>query len=211
MIFINGRKVTESEILVTGSRVIIGRNHVFRFQHPQQAREKRKISENPNEKVVEVVDWNFAQCELLEKQGIDLKAEMKKRLVVLEAQFKREKEEADHQFEEQRKTYEARIDALQKQVEEQTMTMSIMTNITSATDMDFSLARILDEYDDEDIYENPLCDPWTNRQLDLATWVFKKWKNHQFTSIRDDLWGNAIFLKEANSISTELKKSGRRK
>lgn len=215
LIFINGRKVVEPEVLITGSRVILGRNHVFRFQHPQQAREKRerKISENPDEKVVddndEVVDWNFAHVELLEKQGIDLKAEMKKRLIALEAQFKREKEEADQQFEEQRKTYEARIDALQKQVEEQSMTMSMYSNMTSATDMDFSLSKILDEYDDEEnsIYENPLCESWTNRQLDLAAWVFKKWKNHQFTSIRDGLWGNAIYLKEANAISVELKKN----
>lgn len=33
-----------------------------------------------------------------------------------------------------------------------------------------------------------------------------KWRYHQFTSVRDDLWGNAIFLKEANAISIELKK-----
>ena len=180
--------------------MILGRNHVFRFQHPQQAREKRerKISENPNEQVddsgEEMVDWNFAQCELLEKQGIDLKEEMKKRLIALEAHF-----------EEQRKTYEAKIDALQKQVDEQSMTMSMYS-----TDTDFSFAKILsDGYEDEEnsIYENPLCESWTNRQLDLAAWVFRKWKNYQFTSIRDDLWGNAIFLKEANAISVELRKS----
>jgi kinesin family protein 1 len=40
----------------------------------------------------------------------------------------------------------------------------------------------------------------------LAGWGFRKWKYHQFTSLRDDLWGNAIFLKEANAISVELKK-----
>lgn len=208
LVYINGRKIVESEEITTGSRVILGKNHVFRFQHPQQAREKRerKISENPAEAVVdendEVVDWNFAQIELLEKQGIDLKAEMQKRLVVLEAQFKKEKEEADQQFEEQRKTYEARIDALQKQVMEQSMTMSMYSNLTSATEG-------FEEIDDEEnsIYENPLCESWTNRQLDLATWVFKKWKSHKFTSIRDDLWGNAIYLKEANAISVELKKN----
>lgn len=40
----------------------------------------------------------------------------------------------------------------------------------------------------------------------MASWAFRKWKYHQFTSLRDDLWGNAIFLKEANAISVELKK-----
>lgn len=51
----------------------------------------------------ENVDWDYAQCELLEKQGIDLKAEMQKRLLALEEQFRREKQHADQQFEEQRK------------------------------------------------------------------------------------------------------------
>jgi kinesin family protein 1 len=49
------------------------------------------------------VDWNFAQIELLEKQGIDLREEMQKRLAALEEQFRKEKESADQAFEEQRK------------------------------------------------------------------------------------------------------------
>ncbi|KAJ8866759.1 hypothetical protein PR048_032620 [Dryococelus australis] len=56
---------------------------------------------------------------------------------------------------------------------------------------------------------NPLFDAecnWSDREFQLAAWAFRKWKFHQFTSLRDDLWGNAIFLKEANAISVELKK-----
>lgn len=169
LVYINGRKITEPEVLSTGSRVILGKSHVFRFQHPQQAREKREQKAIPKEQQDEgatndnvdeeeakdetkdeVVDWNFAKCELLEKEGIDLKVEMQKRLESLEAQFKREKEEADQQFAEQRKTYEARIDALVKQVEEQSMTMSMYSNMTSTTD-EFNLNKVLDDgYDDEE-------------------------------------------------------------
>ena len=47
---------------------------------------------------------------------------------------------------------------------------------------------------------------WTEREYELASWGFTKWRQHQFTSLRDDLWGNAVFLKEANAISVELKK-----
>lgn len=101
------------------------------------------------ERSVETVDWDFAQIELLEKQGVDLKAEMEKRLLHLEEQYRKEKETADQLFEEQRKVrmglcfqraifdrtkhfqcYEARIDALQKQVEEQSMTMSMYSSYT---------------------------------------------------------------------------------
>lgn len=54
---------------------------------------------------------------------------------------------------------------------------------------------------------NPLFEScWTARDASLAAWAFRKWRYHQFTSLRDDLWGNAIFLKEANAISVELKK-----
>lgn len=44
------------------------------------------------------------------------------------------------------------------------------------------------------------------RETELALWAFRKWRFYQFTSLRDLLWGNAIFLKEANAISVELKK-----
>ncbi|XP_066904083.1 kinesin-like protein unc-104 isoform X2 [Halyomorpha halys] len=212
--YVNGRQVFEPVTLKTGNRVILGKNHVFRFNHPSQAREQREKyinneikedkpevidksspAETPNNS--EIVDWNFAQIELLEKQGIDLKQEMNKRLLALEEQYRKEKEDADQKFEEQRKNYEARIDALQKQVEEQSMTMSMYSSYTPE---DFN--------QEEDIFVNPLFDAcnWTDREYQLATWAFRKWKYHQFTSLRDDLWGNAIFLKEANAISVELKK-----
>lgn len=59
---------------------------------------------------------------------------------------------------------------------------------------------------------NPLFDAecnWSEREYELAAGAWRKWKHHQFTSLRDDLWGNAIFLKESNAISVELKKKVR--
>jgi len=214
--YVNGQQAVEPMVLKHGSRVILGKNHVFRFNHPDQARERREnkfnemnVPEIKDERIKEkspaetpnngeTVDWNFAQIELLEKQGVDLKQEMKQRLNALEEQFRKEKETADQAFEEQRKNYEARIDALQKQVEEQSMTMSMYSSYTPE---DFN--------NEEDIFVNPLFEAvcnWTEREYQLASWAYRKWKYHQFTSLRDDLWGNAIFLKEANAISVELKK-----
>uniref|UniRef100_A0A8W7Q211 Kinesin-like protein unc-104 n=1 Tax=Anopheles coluzzii TaxID=1518534 RepID=A0A8W7Q211_ANOCL len=145
---------------------------------PHLAREKREknkevdVCETPGNSG-EIADWNFAQCELLEKQGIDLKAEMEKRLLALEEQFKREKRAADQEFEEQRKTYEARIDALQKQVEEQSMTMSMYSSYSPE-----------DFHQEEDIFVNPLFEScWTAREAGLAAWAFRKWRYHQFTSL----------------------------
>ncbi|XP_042333242.1 kinesin-like protein KIF1C [Sceloporus undulatus] len=99
--YVNGKQVMEPLVLRSGNRIVMGKNHVFRFNHPEQARLERERS-TPLESQAEPVDWNFAQRELLEKQGIDIKLEMEKRLQDLETQYRREKEEADLLLEQQR-------------------------------------------------------------------------------------------------------------
>lgn len=180
--YVNGKRVAHPVQLRSGNRIIMGKNHVFRFNHPEQARaerEKTPSAETPSEPV----DWTFAQRELLEKQGIDMKQEMEKRLQEMEILYKKEKEEADLLLEQQRLDYESKLQALQKQVE----TRSLAAETTE------------EEEEEEEA-------PWTQHEFELAQWAFRKWKSHQFTSLRDLLWGNAVYLKEANAISVELKK-----
>lgn len=203
--YVNGLKVDSPVVLKTGSRVILGKFHVFRFQNPEEARMNRG-DKNHLDSEIEIksadlssgaVDWTFAQLELLEKQGIDLKLEMEKKLVALEEQFRKEKEEADQLFEEQRKNYEAKIESLQRQVNEQSMTISSLY-VSTVNSVCPEEETSIDVFSDE-------CN-WTEREQELLEKCFEKWKYHQFTSLRDDLWGNAIFLKEANAISVELRK-----
>lgn len=180
--YVNGKKVTEPSVLRSGNRIIMGKSHVFRFNHPEQARQERErtpCAETPSEPV----DWAFAQRELLEKQGIDMKQEMEQRLQELEDQYRREREEATYLLEQQRLDYESKLEALQKQMD----------------------SRYYPEVNEEE--EEPEDEvQWTERECELALWAFRKWRWYQFTSLRDLLWGNAIFLKEANAISVELKK-----
>ncbi|XP_078266821.1 kinesin-like protein KIF1A isoform X13 [Rhinoraja longicauda] len=179
--YLNGKQVTEPTVLRSGNRIIMGKSHVFRFTHPEQARQERDktpCAETP----VEPVDWAFAQRELLEKQGIDMKQEMEQRLQELETQYRREKEEADLLLEQQRLDYESRLEALQRQM-----------------DSCFYSDNVHEDEPEEEVQ-------WTEREFELALWAFRKWNCYQFTSLRDLLWGNAIFLKEANAISVELKK-----
>ncbi|XP_039547441.1 kinesin-like protein KIF1A isoform X19 [Pimephales promelas] len=179
--YVNGKRVTEPTVLRSGNRIILGKSHVFRFNHPEQARQERErtpCSETP----MEPVDWAFAQRELLDKQGIDMKQEMDQRLQELEDQYRKEREEANNLLEQQRLDYESRLEALQKQVNR--------CYPDVAED---------DEEPEEEVQ-------WTERETELALWAFRKWRCYQFTSLRDMLWGNAIFLKEANAISVELKK-----
>uniref|UniRef100_A0A671NGP2 plus-end-directed kinesin ATPase n=1 Tax=Sinocyclocheilus anshuiensis TaxID=1608454 RepID=A0A671NGP2_9TELE len=161
--YVNGKRVTEPTILRSGNRIIMGKSHVFRFNDPEQARQERErtpCADTP----VEPVDWAFAQRELLDKQGIDMKQEMEQRYSSTS-------------------DYESKLEALQRQVD----------------------SRYYPETTEEE--EEPEEEvPWTKRETELALWAFRKWRFYQFTSLRDLLWGNAIFLKEANAISVELKK-----
>ncbi|XP_051984493.1 kinesin-like protein KIF1A isoform X6 [Xyrauchen texanus] len=180
--YVNGKRVTEPTILRSGNRIVMGKSHVFRFNDPEQARQERErtpCAETP----VEPVDWAFAQRELLEKQGIDMKQEMEQRLQELEDQYRKEREDASNLLEQQRLDYESKLEALQKQVD----------------------SRYYPEITEEE--EEPEEEvSWTKQETELALWAFRKWRFYQFTSLRDLLWGNAIFLKEANAISVELKK-----
>ncbi|KAI3375772.1 hypothetical protein L3Q82_003732 [Scortum barcoo] len=76
--YVNGKQITDAVILKQGNRIVMGKNHVFRFNHPEQARLERERSATA-EQQGEPEDWNYAQRELLEKQGIDIKLEMEKR------------------------------------------------------------------------------------------------------------------------------------
>ncbi|XP_024861978.1 kinesin-like protein KIF1B isoform X1 [Kryptolebias marmoratus] len=184
--YVNGKRVDDAIQLRSGNRIIMGKNHVFRFNHPEQARAEREKTPSA-ETPVEPVDWTFAQRELLEKQGIDMKQEMEKRLTEMEILYKKEKEEADQLLEQQRLVYESKLQELQKQVE----TRSLVAETPDEEE--------LEEEEEEEV-------PWTQHEFELAQWAFRKWRYHQFTSLRDQLWGNAVYLKEANAISVELKK-----
>ncbi|KAI7793849.1 kinesin-like protein KIF1C [Triplophysa rosa] len=99
--YVNGKQISERQTLRQGNRIVMGKNHVFRFNHPEQARLERERS-TCLELQGEPVDWNYAQKELLEKQGIDIKLEMERRLQDVETQYRREKDEADLLLEQHR-------------------------------------------------------------------------------------------------------------
>ncbi|XP_068443522.1 kinesin-like protein KIF1C [Clinocottus analis] len=99
--YVNGKQIADAVVLKQGHRIVMGKNHVFRFNHPEQARLERERSATADLQG-EPEDWNYAQRELLEKQGIDIKLEMEKRLQDMEVQYRREKEEADLLLEQHR-------------------------------------------------------------------------------------------------------------
>ena len=93
MCYVNGKRVDFDFTveLTSGSRVIFGKSHVFRFLNPDQARKKNTKTEPTGGMYngpiltysfldhLEPTDWNSAIQELLEKQGVDIKSEMEKK------------------------------------------------------------------------------------------------------------------------------------
>ncbi|KAI6211468.1 Kinesin-like protein KIF1B [Aphelenchoides besseyi] len=198
--FVNGQEVTQPTRLTTGSRVILGRHHVFRYNDPEQARQSRynlAAIASGTRSTDEPIDWKYAQMELYEKQGIDLKKEMEQKLCDMEQQFKKEMEELERQHKRKNNEYESRIESLQRQVDlAQSMISSGCSTWDGVGDLVLSKS-LLAEVNEE---------RWTPEEERIARRAALKWRYHQFTSVRDDLWGNAIFLKEANAIAVELRK-----
>uniref|UniRef100_A0A7N5ZW85 plus-end-directed kinesin ATPase n=1 Tax=Anabas testudineus TaxID=64144 RepID=A0A7N5ZW85_ANATE len=131
--YVNGKRVEDAIQLRSGNRIIMGKNHVFRFNHPEQARAEREKTPSA-ETPVEPVDWTF------QNMGTIL----------------------------------------------------------------FGFVDVYMHY--VELVSCVPAVPWTQHEYELAQWAFRKWRYHQFTSLRDQLWGNAVYLKEANAISVELKK-----
>ncbi|VDO06238.1 unnamed protein product [Rodentolepis nana] len=135
--------------------------------------------------MTESMDWTYAICELLDKQGVDLRKEMDERLLEMEEQYRREREEIDRRFDEQRREYEGQIQVLQEKVEQSMLSSMVQEESTSEDETDTV---------------------WSARDFQLARWAFQRWKHCRFTTRRDILWNNAVLLKEANVMSVELDK-----
>ena len=71
------------------------------------------------------MDWEYAQSELLEREGVDLKLEMEQKMREMEEQWRKEKEEASQAFQVERKKYEDQIESLQKQVHKKCLEAAI--------------------------------------------------------------------------------------
>ncbi|XP_031571306.1 kinesin-like protein unc-104 isoform X2 [Actinia tenebrosa] len=203
--FVNGKLISEITTLKSGDRIILGNNHVFRFNHPHQAlaerirrsrdnvdQETRRSRDNVDQETAareanseEPMDWSYAVLELLREQGY--MKEMNDRVIELEDRIRYEKDQAGLLLEKQRKTYETKLQQLQRQVD-----------LTSFPSSDFESEIDLTSAGSES--------PLTEREMNLALSVIYKWRTFFYTSLRDDILSHAVLIKEANAISVELKK-----
>eukprot|EP01133_Synstelium_polycarpum_P017204 gene17204-20503_t len=71
-VFVNGIEIATPTVLTTGNRVILGNNHIFRFNHPEEAakiaRERGKQTNGVSQSD-QIIDYDFALKELASAQG----------------------------------------------------------------------------------------------------------------------------------------------
>ena len=194
----NGERVTGARELHTGSRIIFGNNHVFRFINPEQARLRKQQQQAQSDSgepraadTLAPMDWMSAQRELIEKQnmlelgeGREKQAETQKRLLEMEQRMAREKDEADALLRHQRAEFEARLREVEARGRAQEADVSPTT---------------------------PAPPPivYTVDELRLARVVIHRWRRFRWMSLKTELMGAAILLKEANAICVELNKNVR--
>ncbi|KAK5579891.1 hypothetical protein RB653_009579 [Dictyostelium firmibasis] len=117
-IYVNGVEINKPTILTTGNRVILGNNHIFRFNNPEEAikiaRERNQtggiVSTKSTQPVDQIMDYDFALNELASIQGtlamskhINDKQEYKKQMRALYDQIRLQLEnDFDPEVKEQR-------------------------------------------------------------------------------------------------------------
>ncbi|CAB4009819.1 kinesin unc-104, partial [Paramuricea clavata] len=190
--FVNGKLITEAVSLQSGDRIIMGESHIFRFNNPQQV---RAATSEMISKQEDVSDWTFAWQELRREQGVDMISVMSDaRVLELEERIEQEKKAADILLEQQKQTYESKLQALQRKVNLSSPPSTETLASTSENDLDSSTSVSAET-----------CS-WSEREEYLAKTVAEKWKIYHYISLKKDILKHTVPLKEANVISFELKK-----
>eukprot|EP00045_Choanoeca_perplexa_P018382 m.289980 g.289980 ORF g.289980 m.289980 type:complete len:1632 (+) comp17802_c1_seq4:222-5117(+) len=198
-VFINGEQIKARTHLKTGSRIILGHHHVFRFNNPEEAKALRQ-SRPPSRSggaptSTSLSEWQAAQEELRVKQNQAIKQNMldfdtslgvepQGRVAELEDRLEQERLEAEKRLHEQRKEFESKLAKL------------ATTNTGAVSDEDF-FAQLT----------GGVNEPLTERQRYCAQKAWDKWVTYSGRSLQDELFASGALLKEANIYAVELHKN----
>ncbi|XP_046845010.1 kinesin-like protein unc-104 isoform X2 [Xenia sp. Carnegie-2017] len=191
--FVNGKLLSEKIALQSGDRIIMGESHIFRFNNPYQGRALSTSSESSPWKQERLLDWSYACQELRREQGVDETVSLTSsaRVMELEERIEQEKKAADALLEQQKQSYELKLQELQRKVN-----LSSPPSLeTLASDQESLSTNVSAEW----------CD-WTEKEQQLARCVVDKWRSYRYVSFKESILSHTVSLKEANVISFELNK-----
>uniref|UniRef100_A0A8C6Q697 Kinesin-like protein KIF14 n=1 Tax=Nothobranchius furzeri TaxID=105023 RepID=A0A8C6Q697_NOTFU len=188
--FVNGNLISESTVLHHGDRIILGGDHYFRFNHPAEVQSGKRVScwtsASDGHK-----DFEFAKNELLAAQRAKLEAEIEEAHLKAKEEMMQgiqmAKEVAQKELCNQKTLYENRIQALERELEEE------------------SQRKRLQEVDQQKVATQM-------KELKVAKMELEKEVDTQKKLLRlhmEAQWGAmklSLMIEEANKISVKLKK-----
>ncbi|CAZ81831.1 unnamed protein product [Tuber melanosporum] len=190
-VMVNGLRIDGPRRLRTGYRIILGDFHIFRFNHPQEARAERdKLrqsatmnSDHPEERLRLIKDEMQAQLgKQKEEYQQKLKAteeahveieEIKAERVKMQERLELAKKEMQEKLELQRKEYESRLE-------------EISLSPPKAREFDDGLSDM---------------------EKKLARFAFDHWRKRRYVRMAESILQHAAILKEAQIMSNEMEKS----
>ncbi|KAE8360826.1 hypothetical protein BDV27DRAFT_167420 [Aspergillus caelatus] len=187
-VMVNGLRIDKPKRLKSGFRVILGDFHIFRFNHPQEARAERDEDEGQNggdtalqsvrqdmqrqlDQQKEEYQEKLRNAEVSSGQGVeDIRSEKAR----MEEALRAAKEEFEEQLRKQKEVFESHI-----------------------KDMGQPLPKI---------YENGFAklDP---RELEIARAVFLHWSQQNYVRMAEKVLQHASLLKEAQVMSHIMDKN----
>ncbi|KAI5819190.1 hypothetical protein BZA77DRAFT_332268 [Pyronema omphalodes] len=190
-VMVNGLRIEKPRRLRTGFRIILGDFHIFRFNHPQEARAER-------DRLRQSATMNSATGEVEERLRL-MKEEMQGQL-----------EQQKHEYQEQLKAQEhMEIDDFR--AEKARMEVELAN---ARAEMQKELEKQRQEFESrlEEITLAPRkkteseMDRLTNRETSLAKFVIEHWKQRKYVRMAESILQNAATLKEAQIMSHEMEK-----
>ncbi|KAI9295308.1 kinesin-domain-containing protein [Neoconidiobolus thromboides FSU 785] len=230
MTLVNGRQVTEPKRLRSGYRVILGDNHVFRFNNPEEVRRERTktrlsvsvtngdlgeyseaSSQSPMERpdsrastiTSDVIDWNYAWREV---NGNTTESVLSDNSLENNLSYRHSRKPTNSSFEYRPPSSSTRSP------ETAELEMKLKQN---QLEMERQLIEQRKQYEEtfkklvESKIEGNIIVPriYTEKEKTLINKFLNNLKKRTFVTMAETILMNAITLKEANIIAKELKKN----
>ncbi|KAI5857643.1 hypothetical protein BZA05DRAFT_331284 [Tricharina praecox] len=199
-VMVNGLRIEKPRRLRTGFRIILGDFHIFRFNHPQEARAERD---------------RLRQSAAANSASLPQSPEHKHTPREVEERLRLIKEEMQGQLEQQKEEYQEKLKAAGgmevKEIEIEKQKMQEQLDSARA-EMQKELERQRQEFENrlEEITLSPKkADPekkLTDRETSLAKFVIEHWKQRRYVRMAESILQHAATLKEAQIMSQEMEK-----
>eukprot|EP01090_Pellita_catalonica_P022021 TRINITY_DN840_c0_g4_i3.p1 TRINITY_DN840_c0_g4~~TRINITY_DN840_c0_g4_i3.p1 ORF type:complete len:1453 (-),score=310.19 TRINITY_DN840_c0_g4_i3:95-3829(-) len=204
VVYVNGTVIQDRTKLNQADRVILGYNHIFRFNSAKQSedtpqRRTRRLTIKKPKGAASTVDWEFALKELAQAQGIsftieeegeeddEIEAELSAKMKELQDQIEQEKERSTAQ----KKEFEQKLRLLEEEAAKEQVRAEFA------------------EKEKEQMLRQKMMTEVVQKQKEklLLQAARRRQEKRNRARLEGDIIRTILLLSEANSIATSLQKS----